>query len=61
MTVYSLPHRGFVLTGKARAALDADQRLIPADIFDQRQYDAIRNAGYVVQFVPLASVLEALT
>ena len=61
MTVQSLPHRGFVLTGKARAALDADQRLIPADLFTPAQYDAIRNAGYVVRFVPLASVLEALT
>lgn len=52
-----LPHpaeyraRTLTLTAKGRAALAEDQRLIPADLFSQAQYDAIRAAGLDVFFV----------
>ena len=51
--------RTLTLTGRGHAALA--QRLAPCDLFTPAQYDAIRNAGLDVRFVPLASVLEALT
>lgn len=50
--------RTLTLTGRGMAALA--QRLAPSDLFTPEQYDAIRNAGYDVRFVALASVLEAL-
>ena len=38
------------LTGKGRAALAANERLAPADVFPPYVYDAIRAAGYDVWF-----------
>ena len=51
--------RTLTLTGRGHAALES--RVAPCDLFTQEQYDAIRNAGLDVRFVPLASVLEALS
>ena len=53
--------RVIALSDKAHAVLDAEQAVAPCDLFTSEQYDAIRNAGLDVRFVPLASVLEALT
>lgn len=53
--------RVYALTDRAVAAIGAATCLAPCDLFTPDQYDAIRNAGLDVRFVPLASVLEALS
>ena len=51
--------RTLTLTGRGHAALA--RRVAPCDLFTPEQYDAIRNAGLDVFFVPAAALLGVVS